>query len=243
MLEENDNSSSSDDSSVTPTHNEDGYKQIKGEMHRKFDKVSDQIAAQADIQRQLLEQIRALTTPAVKAAPQEDMEALRYSNPAKHDEMLIQRAEERVTSRLSQQNQTQAQTQSVISELVADYPEYADANDPLTRRAVEILQQLPAHEKTSPAAIRAAGLKAAVEMDVKPRSKRTAEDFIDSGSGSSGRAAARRTPSKLDPGTEEFARAIGLNMEDPVVKARVLERSKRDWKTPTTPMSTKKRKG
>ena len=221
---------------------QDGFRAIKGEMNRKFDKVGSQIEAQMEMNRQLLEQVKALTTP---PAPRQEQNQgidpnLMYTNPALYQQKLAEQIKAEMRHELTTSNQVQSRQQSTIAELVSEYPELSDANNELTKKTVELYNRMPDYEKSNPAALRAAAFKAASELDVKPKHKRPVEEFT--GNDGYDRPQQRRAPTKLNPLTEEFGRAIGLDMDDPAVKARVLERSKRDWKHPQTPISTKKRK-
>lgn len=203
----------------------DPTKNLKAEFNRKFDNISTELAEQRKLNEAMLAKLTAQTPTPAKAEREPDLSELMYSDPARYSQIIEDRAANRIQNRLDgQQRQANA-----INAIMQQYPEAADREHPLTKKAVEIYNALPANEQSSPTAYRAAVAEAAQELGIKPASKRPVDDEPSMGPGrpsSSGRRQAKET---LDPGTAEFARIMGLNVDDPKVKERLIKRSQRNW--------------
>jgi hypothetical protein len=182
--------------------------------------------------------------PAPKAAgAEEDLSTIMYSNPARYAQIIEERAEQRILSKLNTQNQVQHRTNTVMQELGAEYPELSDINSELTQKALSALKTLPENEQATTAGYRYAVKQAAEELNVKPKSKRPQVDEDFSGGYGSGALRRRAPGNKLAPDTEAFAQALGMDLEDPALKDRLIKRQQRDWNRPEHPLSSKTKKG
>lgn len=207
---------------------------VKGEFNRKIGNLEQQVSSLVESNKALLGQIASMAKPAASAAAaasasDEDTEIEKqwFDNPGKAANLLTQK----VTRQVSQQVATAAEANNrkttTIAELVEEFPELRKTDHPLTKRAVEIYNGLSEGDKSSPIAYKAAVNQAALEHKVQPLSKRDesdeADDFTLSGNGSSGvRQEGRRSrKDDIDPATAEFARMVGVNVDDPKVKERM----------------------
>lgn len=205
----------------------DPLKNLKAEMERKLSNSEARLSELQKTNELLFSKLNELTTPKAAPAPQKQvsMSDLLYSNPEEYARIIEERAMERVAA----QQQRAQKVNGVISQLAQEFPELSDNNSSLTKRAVEIYNSLPPEEKQSSLSYRLAVKDAADELGLKPKSKRPVDD--EPSFGSSGRSAPRRKD-KLNPMTEVWATALGLDPSDPKVKARLVERQNRDWHKP-----------
>jgi hypothetical protein len=124
-----------------------------------------------------------------------------------------------------------AKQNAMLGQLAADFPELTSTDSALTKRAVEIYNALPEDERTSPMAMKVAVKDAALELGLRPKSKRNASENTGDGLMPTGGGSAVRKPqggkAELDPVTEGFAAALGLNTSDAKVRERLKKRSER----------------
>jgi hypothetical protein len=209
---------------------------VAAELNRKTDKL----AAENQALAQKLEQALALITQQNNANRQpqggaemteEQLADLSYSDPKAYAREVSKRAEQRasalIDARLNQQNQTQV----VMGQLINDYPELGDTNSPLSKKAVEIYNQLPNEMKSNPIAYRTAVRDAAAEEGLLPKSKRKSSSNDDfSLGGSNGTRGNPKKDAEIDARTLEMAERMGLNITDKKVAERLKQRSQRkNW--------------
>lgn len=214
------------------TGGEDPIQQVKGEFTRKLSNTEAQITELKKANEAMLAQLKKLTTP--PPAPKtesEDVEDILYRDPKRYTEIVERRAEERVMSKLRAEQAVQQKQSTVLSSLINEFPELSNNDHELTKKAIELYNNLPDDDKTSPMAYRLAVKEAAMELGVKPRSKRAEDDSYSFG-GSSGGTSSRKKKETLDSSTLDFAKIMGLDTSDPKVKERLAARAARDWKRP-----------
>lgn len=220
---------------------------IQAEFYRKTEKLTEENkainakldAALALIQQQnqqSRQQLAASTSTSLADLSEEQLEELSYKDPKMYAKAVkaqaAQQASQIVDQRINQQNQTQA----VMGQLIGDYPELGDTTSDLSKRAVELYNQLPADLRSNPIAYKTAVRDAAAELGVLTKSKRKAANSDDGsfslGSNSTG-SSQRGNQSKkddVDPRTLEMAERLGLNIKDPKVVDRLKQRSQRkNW--------------
>lgn len=210
------------------------FKQIKGEMNRKFDKHSETLAQIQATQKALAE---ALERFAPKQAPtqspsgvDEDLEKVMYTDPAKYTQIIEERAVQKALERVRAENQTQSSVQGTIANLANEYPELADQESELTKATVEILKGVSEAEKTNPRTYEYAVMKAATQLDVKPRAKRAKveEDGLAAPSyNSPSNRSQKRSADKIISQNKDFGKAVGVNLDDPKVAEKYKELLKR----------------
>lgn len=164
-----------------------------------------------------------------------NLEELIYKDPRAYAKAVEARAVKKADEMINSRLQTQNEAQSVLASLAADYPELNDSGSELTKKAVQIYNNLPAAQRSNPLAYKIAVRDAAADMGILVKSKRkqTNDDgfAMDGGSGtSSGNTQRQRSSEKLDDKSLEFAERLGLNTKDEKVLKRLQERSKRkNW--------------
>lgn len=203
---------------------EDPIKNLKAEMNRKLENTNAQLQAL----------LAAINTPKVVATPvaepakkvsvfeDEDAYAARIKA-----ETVAEIRREQAAQQTAQQKQAQT-----INALISEFPELSNMNDPLTKRAVEIFEALSPDEKASPVAYKAAVKEAALDLDIKPKSKRKAESKADDSfalGGSNG--VTKRPPAQTEAEKVrlQLAEAFGLKVT-PELKERLNNYAKRDFK-------------
>lgn len=211
----------------------DPIKNIKSEFDRKFGNTEAKLAEMASTNAALLAKLNELTSSRAPAPEpkSEDLSDVFYKDPQRYAQIVADRAAQQAEARAAQREAATRKTQTVLGQLQAEYPELASSDHELTRKAVEIYNSLPDDEKASSMSYKLAVQSAAVELGVKPRSKRPVSDQEDLGSSgySSGPSRSQRKSTKLDPATEELAQMFGIDTSKPEVKERLIKSSGRNW--------------
>lgn len=219
--------STTPDPKVDPNQGGPTIENIKGEFSRKHDALAAQVTKLAETNAALLQQIQALKSPQPKPEPKEKpIEDLLYDNPAEAVQKITQKVRGDIKRELDEERTTQQRQTKAINELYSEFPEFSDQEHDLTKKALEIYGKMEDAEKADPKALKLAGYQAAVEMGVKPKSKRAQDDDSFSFGGTSQGGRPRRDSSKLDPAVTEFAKLMGLNMDDQKVMERLKARQK-----------------
>lgn len=221
----------------------DPIAQLKGETSRKLDNVNAQLEKLAQANALLIEKLTAVA-PAKKAAPEqeEDLSTLAYTDPAKYAAVIEERTTAKITAQLTKREEAQARTNAVMNELTNEYPEITDAKSDLSKKALEIYNSIPEHERNTTAAFKLAVKEAAMEIGVKPKSKRSDDENFMGPSGGVPTSRSRRQATKLSPETEQWAALLGVDLSDKEVHDRVVQRAQRDFRRYQQPLTTKKGK-
>lgn len=207
---------------------EEVVKNLKAEMQRKFENSQSELQKLQKSNEELTSLMRSLvnSTPAPRVE-EDDINKIWFDNPAKAAAIIEKRAEERITKQLQAKEAVQTRQTQTINELVMQYPELNDPSSELYKKAIEMHSSMASD--TSPNSYKAAVYQAALELDVKPVSKRkkaqTSEDF--SFGGSSGRRSEGPTPDEVKAQLD-FASLMGIN--DPKVLDRIKENTKKGKK-------------
>lgn len=206
-----------------PIHN------LKSEMNRK-------IANLEESNQKLLSTLESIKTAVAPkqapAAPKKELSDLLYEDPNAFVETVVNAAVTKSAEATNKQQQMEYRKNNVITQLYNDYPELGDANDPLTKKTLEIYQSLPEDERQSPMAYKLAAREAATELGVAPKSKRPkqdVDDFTGVGTGGGGRTSRKKQEAEQDQAILEVAAAFGLDTNDEKAKDRLLGRKKRNF--------------
>jgi len=210
---------------------------VTAEFARKTSRLSEENALLSQKLDQLTQMIAQGRGGSQNSGTEEaNLEELIYKDPKAYAKAVEQnatrRAEEMVNSRMQYQNEAQ----SVLAQLSSEYPELADANSELTKKAVEIYKSLPVNQQANPLAYKIAVRDAAADMGVLVKSKRQSassksHDEFQASSSPGDRQSSRGAQSKeVDQKTLAFAELIGVNIKDKKVMERIQERAKRkNW--------------
>lgn len=215
---------------------EDLTKNLKEEMNRKFEGVQKNMNSLQQTNQQLLAELQKMSKQAVSQAAThttKKIDQIWYDNPEEAKNQIKEETKREIMADIQASNATQNKTNSTLNALVIEFPELADSDNDLTKLAVKIYNEMPDDDKTSPIAYKAAVKEAALEMGIKPRSKRTDQendDFSLKGSGGSQSRNRGNRRGTLDPAVAEFAKLVGVDAGDSKVKERLIRSQNRNWK-------------
>lgn len=209
-------------SDADPIHN------VKQEFNRKLGNFESKISALEQTNAALIQQLQGLAAPRQEPASSKSLNDVWLDNPEAAATMVAEAAEARVMSKLT----AQAQESNTIAQLTSEFPELSDNNSALTKRAIEVYGSFSKEDKKSPVAYKAAVREAAMELGIVSSSKRSQyeDDVSIKGQGSTrNRQEQSRSKrgSEVDPDTAEFARLVGVDIDDPKVKERIKARHSR----------------
>jgi F0F1-type ATP synthase membrane subunit b/b' len=215
---------------IKPTEGEgttpDPISNMKAEFNRKLSSQEQAINQLLESQKALVAQLQQTAKPATTVET-DDIGDLWYSKPEVAAEKIKEKAKAEIRKEFQAEQQVTNQRNSVLSQLVSEYPELNNNNADLTKKAVEIYSQLPEDEKSRPMAYRLAVKEAAAELGVKPLSKRENQEDYFSVGGASGMpntgTSSRRSKDELDAATAAFAQIMGVDPEK--VKNRAKNRN------------------
>jgi hypothetical protein len=206
---------------------------VKAEFERKTTQLSSQVQELAKTNATLMKQLQALQSPAAPKPVEKPIEDLIYDDPKQAVEKITQTVRATIRKELDDERQGQAAQTSAINELYVHFPEFADNEHPLTKKALEKYGAMDPKEKADPKALKVAAYEAALELDVKPRGNRGDDDSFSMGgsSFSSGARPTRGKSDKLDPAVLETAALFGLDTSKQEVVDRLKGRAQRtDYK-------------
>jgi hypothetical protein len=186
-------------------------KNLKAEMNRKMGNLEQ---TNAQLLKQL-ETMLASTKPAPSPEPKKNVSV--FEDEEGYARRIKEETAAEIRAEMAKEKNAMAKQQTIISSLVTEFPELNQGDSTLTKKAVELYNGMADDEKASPVAYKAAVNQAALELGIKPKSKRSADDsddYVFSGSGTSEPAQRKRkaSDSELDPRTEQFAQLVGLEL-------------------------------
>lgn len=209
-----------------PTGDE-ALKNLKAEMNRKLDNTTAELQK---TNQQMQAILAAMQTPAKsETPPASKLSDLWYDKPDEAARIIEERTTEKLRREMAAQQALQTKQQQVITGLISDFPELQDGSHELTKKAVELYNALPEDEKTHPLAYKTVVKDAALDLGIKPKSKRTpsADDGFTMGS-TSGSSRSERSGS-LNQMQKDLAAMLGVKPEK--VAARIKNTSDyKKWK-------------
>lgn len=201
----------------------DEIKNLKAEMGRKLGNYEQTITALKQSQDALMAQLTQFTAPKSTGKAEEKLEDLFYSNPAEYTRRVKEETAKSIRAELNEERTTVTKQQATYQAIVRDFPEISDGESDLSKLALEKLNSMD--DKATPAAMRAAVAEAAVELGMKPKSKRTQDDSDSFSLGGGGRASSSRASAErkgIDTRTKTVAELLGVDPEK--VKNRMNKR-------------------
>lgn len=233
MSEDNDTTvSQAEPNPETPQ--EDPLKNYKAEMERKFGNVSNQVQELKTVNQQLLAQIQQLNTAKAPETSEDDFNDLFIDNPREAARRIKEETAAEIRADIEKQQQKQQKQQSVLSELVQKFPELNDNSSELTQKAVEIYNSFSPEDQNDPKSYKLAVSEAAIDLGIQPMSRRKKvksddESFSVSG-GSSSSSPAKKREANIDPKTLEFAKMIGMDVDNEKTIQSLKKRAQRtNW--------------
>lgn len=165
--------------------------------------------------------------------------SLIFDDPDKALSIMTEKITQGVMGAVHQTKDIESKRTMVINELYGDYPELSNPKDPLTKKALEHFQSMSKSEQAHPMSSKIAVYDAAKELGILPKNARKDDGDDDMGNKddfSLSNAHNKRKTKKeneggggeLDPKTVEFARLIGLDVNDKKVIENMKKHTKRD---------------
>jgi hypothetical protein len=192
-------------------------KNLKSEMGRK---LSNYDATLQEVKRQNDELMRRLAdkeSPAPQAGKK--MSDVLYEDADQFVDLIERRVSAVVDSTLSKKDERIQKQNAVMGALYQEFPEMTQPNSDLALKAVEIYNAMPAEDKTSPIAYKDAVKTAALELGIRPKSKREAQNddpdafsLNGSGGGNTRDVKKRTSGPQISAKTEIFAKLMGVDL-------------------------------
>lgn len=203
----------------------DAIGNLKAEFSRKFGNIEEQLKQS---NQQLQAMLAGMKKPEPKPAAQEtSLEDLYYKDPVAYAAAIKKQAKDEIRAERDEENKLTAQQQKAVQGLYKEFPELSNDAHELTILALKKYDDMAKDYGNTPAAMKAAVAEAALELGVKPKSKRPADedDFVLSGSGQGGQRRRRDKEDKVDPRVGEVARLMGVDPD----KAEARAKKQRNW--------------
>lgn len=227
----------SDDQSKEATsvdeNQQDPIKQIKSEFGRKQENVMNELNALRSQLSQIADTV--ITAASAKNKQSEEIDVDPIVDPKGYKESL----KKELRKEMEQSLGAERERGTVLSTLVANYPELQQSNSELTKTALQIYNNLSPAERSSPSGYKIAVMQAAQEVGILPMSKRKQSssedsDFTMSASNSSVRTrpSQKAKEKELDEKTLAFAELIGRPVNDPKYQEslkKTVSGRKRSW--------------
>jgi hypothetical protein len=204
---------------------QDPVKNLKSEVSRKFDNISEQLRTQAEQMQAMLSSLQAAkSTP---AAPVEEPDPI--VDPVAFKARIKEEAKSEIRSEI---NLSQA-TQSEIMRLQAMYPEFGENDSKAAKIALQKFQSLNPALKGTPEGAKLVMMETAAELGLIPASRRRRSESEDDYTvGGSPSAAApqrgKQTSKKVDDLTLAFASYIGIDVNDQNTRKELEKYAQRD---------------
>lgn len=207
---------------------------LKQEMTRKLSNVDAGFNA---IQQQLAELTKKMAPVVQPKVEAPDLNTLAVTDPVEYARVIKDQTLAEVRAEQARVSQAQQYNQTVISKLLTEFPEAGQPGHQLYDKVQQILVGMSDEERNNSANWKSVVLEAALDLGIKPRSKRKAdeeepESFSFGGSSGGSRPETKTSgKNKLDPRTIEFAALVGLDVKDQKVLADLEKTSSRkDWR-------------
>ena len=217
------NDVNSKDTSAPEVKGDDLIKNLKSEMDRKLTNFQETLRSTTEA---LTAKLETLAPARVPAAPTKKSFRDKFYE---DEDAAVEDLKAEIRQEMMGTLDERSRHTETISRLYNEFPELADGEAPLTKEAVKIFKNLSKDEQKNPNAYRVAVLEAATELGVQPMKKRKPKETDDFTGGSGQGGSSKRNAVASD--TLEFARAMGLDVEDPKVVDRLKTHSKRSYST------------
>ncbi len=212
---------------------EDQFKNLKSEFNRKLENQEKQFEAVNAALQNIAQSLESSRTTTAAPAPatsgfDSNLEALQYSDPVKYAEIIKNQAKQEALKEFQsyqmeqskRQQATQAKQNAIIAEITREFPEATQAGHPLYDKVQEMYKSLPPDKQNDSSQWESVVYKAAFEVGVKPRSKRSSDDpndgFVVAGSGGFPKGGNKQAAnqSAVTEGMLQFAQLLGRPVED-----------------------------
>lgn len=211
---------------------EDPIKNLKSEYERKFGNIESKLDESTKKFDQYFAELKSALQPK-QVEPKTDLEDMMYSDPEGYARAIEERAYNRIKKDYESIQATERRQTEVLNEIIQDYPEINQPGSQLKKAVEEAYLKLPKEKQADPAYWQAIVHRTAAAKGLKPYAARSAdeqESFTFGGS-SAGRGKSR--DDRLPESTIEFAKMMGLDVNDKKIVESLTKTSKRNWLVPT----------
>lgn len=241
----------------SPEMNEEGedrVKNLQSEFNRKLENQEKQFTAMSEALSNINNMLassqaasQSASSPSVSSGfNSSELESLQYSDPAKYASIIKEQAKKEALQEFqsfqAEQNKrvqaTQAKQNAIIAEITREFPEATQAGHPLYDKVQEMYKTLSPEQQNDSGQWENLVYKAAFEVGVKPRSKRSKDDpndgfVVSGGSGTfpkSGQSSKSQT--HITQRMKEFAALLGRPVEDEkYMKSLEKAAARKSWST------------
>ena len=196
---------------------------LKGEFNRKLDSVMQS-------NQELLSRLEQLSKPA-QATSTDDTAEL-FEKPQQFVQKLKNEILSGVDQRINSVQQATVETNQTLASLYDQYPELANPNSELTKKALEQLKTMTPQEQRNPKFMKVAALEAAAELGITPKKLRKQDDEPDVAFNTDRRYVSNERPQnrsmrQAEADMMQLAEYMGVNVNDKAVAERLKGRLKR----------------
>lgn len=201
----------------------DDVTNLKAEFNRKLSNYESELTKQKETTNQLLAQIQSMSFKSQSQPPSttKNLGDLMYENPEAAAQQITNNATQAAVKATSDIMATQRQEQQILFDIVSEFPEASNNEHELTKCSRKILNSYEVNDQKNPKFWKMAVNEAALDLGIKPKSKRTSteEDFSLNSKGSSSISSANYSKDKGKTAITEdilnFAALLGRPVNDP----------------------------
>lgn len=220
----------------TPVPEQDATKNVKAEFDRKLQAINDQIAAQNQFYAEQFNNIQNLIketkAPASSVDSDKELEKMYYDEPAKFTKTVTDRATRAAEDAANRIASAQAERQTLLTQMVAEYPELNDTTSEMYQKVMVESKKLSKDEQANNLIIKGLIHATAADTGILPKSKRAtsgSDGFSLGGSRGSGSGTPRKSgDTQIDDKTLLFSQLLGRDVNDPKVRKGLEAAVKRD---------------
>jgi len=183
---------------------------LKQEMNRKFENQNTNINS--------IKQEQVPPAQAPQSNQQKSMGDLMYEDPEAYANLIAANAAKEASAKLETYNNEQQERTNTMVQLTQAYPELNQADSELVKKTLNILGAFPANQQQNPANYKVAVYQAASELGMQPakyRNNKSKETFALGSGGKTNQSNEEGEFEGIDPMTIEWAKALGVNLDDP----------------------------
>lgn len=209
------------------------FENYKKEQDRKMGNLESILQATAETNARLEQALTAQQTrPQATDDDDDDDGYLTKEERRAIEKVAKAQADKARDAALAEVHMQQQRTQ-VLTQLGSEYPELLDQTSELYQEAQKTHASLGQALQNTPDGYRIAVREAAAKKGMLPMAQRpktgASNEDPPFGRGTGSGKADRRDKDDIDDRTEDFARLVGVDIEDEEVKERIKEFSKRSW--------------
>lgn len=208
---------------------------LKAEMDRKIGNLESSLKKSTDALAAQLQALNQKYNVQPATIPQHNAKKPFRERFYEDEDAAVAELTQDILKKVEDKNVSTARQNQILGQLYTAYPELADVNNDLTKRALEIYNALPKEDRTSPISYKVAVQDAAEELGVLPMTKRKNDESEDAdfvmGGGQRQTLNKKKGTGELPAEMLEFAAHLGLDVSDEKVVNSIKSnhRNSQDW--------------